>query len=299
MATAPLQGTVVLASEDHTVKQWNLEGGIPTAATVEEEPTYGVPFSDDAGEVVLSLAFSKDGSWLAGADRRGRAQLWQSTDDAPFKTIPVTDLGVTALSISEDKEQLVLAGEKGPNMYVVHTAFAHVEGPFETVLWQGAATEYVPGGEFLVTAGHWYSVPALELRRVAAPLVPVDSWVGDGYTGVLRDLAVTPDRQNLVVAGDNFVAVLKLADLKAGPFAVAVVPGHEAVGVAVTPGGEFFVTAGKEGTLRLWETATAKEVAMTPIPAAVGLGMDEAGARIFTSGPDGLLHAFTCKEGQP
>ena len=61
------------------------------------------------------------------------------------------------------------------------------------------------------------------------------------------------------------------------------------------PGGKLFVTAGKEGTLKVWEVETAKEVGSLAIAAPIGVASDTAGTRVYTSGADGRLHAFGCK----
>jgi hypothetical protein len=55
------------------------------------------------------------------------------------------------------------------------------------------------------------------------------------------------------------------------------------------------VTAGSEGTLRVWNADTAKLVATLPIAAPIGIAADNAGTRLFTSGADGRLHAFGCE----
>jgi hypothetical protein len=67
-----------------------------------------------------------------------------------------------------------------------------------------------------------------------------------------------------------------------------------AAGVALLAGNELFATIGRAGDVQLWRTATAEHVATVSAPAGAGIGADHDGAHLFTSGPDGLLHAFAC-----
>ena len=85
---------------------------------------------------------------------------------------------------------------------------------------------------------------------------------------------------------------LVLPDAIAGEKTLVPAEGHVAVGVALLT--DTVVTAGREGTLRLWSTA-GESIATLTIPEPVGIGRDAAGATLFTSGPDGMLRAFGCK----
>jgi hypothetical protein len=113
-------------------------------------------------------------------------------------------------------------------------------------------------------------------------------------TGNVNAMALDREADLLVAVGDGFVVVLPADDPHAGPIALADRTNHAAVAVALLPGGDLFATVGVDGGLQLWRTSTAARVATIAAPGAVGLGVDRDGKHLFTSGADGLLHAFAC-----
>jgi hypothetical protein len=68
-----------------------------------------------------------------------------------------------------------------------------------------------------------------------------------------------------------------------------------ATGATMLPGGALFATAGSDGSLRIWKSGTAEQVAKLAIPPAIGIARDATGTRLYTSGADGRLHAYGCK----
>jgi hypothetical protein len=133
----------------------------------------------------------------------------------------------------------------------------------------------------------------VERRDAAEPDVVIDSYLQEGRTGQLLSNADDRAGTRLVVGGYNLVAVLDPAALAAGPVAFTPVDLHEPI-ATVLLGRDLFATAGREGTLRVW-SGSAEPMQSLAIPTPVGLGLDGAGATLFTSGPDGLLHAFGCR----
>src|SRR5688572_14687825 len=91
--------TIVLGSADGSVKQWDVDGS---------SPSYGTPFLDDTGVVVDAIAFSSDGQVL-GADREGRLSEWRLSDARAMRTIPIADVPLEVVAVSEHAEQAAVA----------------------------------------------------------------------------------------------------------------------------------------------------------------------------------------------
>lgn len=271
--------TVVLGSLDGSVKQWTTSG---------TSPIYGVPFEDDTGIVVDALAFAQGADHeVAGVDRDGRFTEWRVSDASAMRTLPVvSDGALTAVAISE-RQAVIARGPDSPEVRVIDRATGAISAPLATQLW--GATSMAFAGDALYTAGHWYGVPEIERRSTASPDAVVEEWREQSLTAHVKAIAV--DGAHLAATGDNFIAILDPQAI-AGEKTLVAAEGHDGVGVALLTG--MVVTVGREGTLRTW-SMTGEPLATLTIPEPVGIGRDAEGATLFTSGPDGQLHAFGCK----
>jgi WD40 repeat protein len=273
---------VVLGAADGSVKQWSVDG---------DAPDYGVPFSN-AGAAVGDLAFTPDGHVVA-ADAYGQLTEWRMADAAPMRTIALDGTPLTAVGVRPDGARLVVGNEVG-ELYAIDRGDGGGVRQLTTALWGASSVDFTATGQ-LFTSGHWYGTPMVERRAAADPVLVIDTWNPRGRNASVRAVALDAAATTLIAAGDGFLAVLSPDDLTAEPGVVADVPGHVAVGAVLLPGGALFATAGEEGTLRVWRTATAELVHSLPIAAPAGLAADRDGTRLFTSGPDGRLHAFGCR----
>ncbi len=276
--------TIVLGSADGSVKQWDVEGA---------SPSYGTPFVDDTGIGVDAVAFSSDGQVL-GVDRQGRLSEWRLSDARAMRTIPVADVPLEVVAVSEHAEQAAVArGSAHPEIEIVDRATGAIGAPLQTTLWGVHSIVYGHGGA-LFTAGHWYGVPMIERRAMSAPSDVIEVWADMAMTAHVHAIAVDPYVTRMAAGGDQFVAVLDPKALASDATIVREVEGHRAIDVAVL-GTRVFATVGQEGTLRLWSATTAEPLAMLEIPEPIGLGVDAAGETLFTAGPDGMLRAFGCR----
>ena len=273
--------TVVLGSEDGSVKQWK----------VASSPSYGTSF--DNGEtgrpVSNALAVSADGA-VVGADASGAVSEWRLSDAKPMKTTPVIAAPLVAVAVDGGK----VATGAGTDMRVVDRASGTASEKLETTLWDLHALSFGHGGA-LYTAGHNYGTPQVERRVAASPVAVVDRWSDLTKDGHVRAIAVSADGTRLYAGGDGFVAVLDAQDLAAGPIAFTPAAGHTAVGVVALSGKELFATAGSEGTVQLWNAATGAHVTTVTVAAPIGLGVDAPGEKLYTAGPDGQLRAIVCR----
>jgi WD40 repeat protein len=290
---------IVLSSDDGALKQWTVGTG-ETSGPGELPPvehTYGRPFVDTNDLMVTAIAFAPDGNIAAG-DALGGLREFRVSDSTPTGTD--MDLGeevMTSVAISADGATMVTSDASyAGNVHVIDRASREAVGPLTTHLW--GVMVVALSSESLYTAGDWYGVPEIERRDLSDPDAVVDTYQFDDdiFLGDVRAVAIDEDETVLVVAGDRFVAVFDPADLAAGPLAITEAANHVAVGVVVGSTGAAFATAGSEGTVRLWDTATAEEVGNLVVPTPTGIAGDAAGNRLFTSGPDGRVRAFVCNE---
>ncbi|MEO7095998.1 MAG: WD40 repeat domain-containing protein, partial [Polyangiales bacterium] len=232
--------TVVLGSEDGSVKQW----------AVAAAPSYGTSF--DTGEsgrpVTQALAVASDGTVL-GADASGALGEWRLSDAKPMRTTPITTVPLIALAVDAGANHVAVGG--GTDIRVVDRAAGTTSPKLVTTLWGLDALAF--DATALFTAGHNYSTPQVERRDGASPIEVVDRWNDQTKQGHVRAIAVSRDGAHLFAGGDGFVAVLDAANLAAGPIAFVPAEGHSVIGLVALSGNELFATAGSEGTVQLWK----------------------------------------------
>jgi hypothetical protein len=288
VSLAATDSSIVLDSMDGSVKQWLLADGFA-------DPMYGAPFAE-AGVPLNAIALSSDGD-LVGVDQLGRLDTWSEADPQMLHASPLDDMPLTAIGLSEDAAYAAATSGRGlgltmPSIWLVDRAAGTVSDRLPTVL-QGVSA-FAFSGDAVFTAGFFYGTPVVERRNLAAPATVTSVWESE-MSGNVNAMALDREANSLIAVGDGFVVVLPADDPKAGPTAVANPTNHAAVAVALLPGGDLFATVGVDGGLQLWRTSTAERVATIDAPGAVGIGVDRSGEHLFTSGADGLLHAFACR----
>jgi hypothetical protein len=275
--TAIVAGSlVVLGSEDGSVKQWTVDG---------DEPNYGKPFTT-AGATVAAMAMSSE--HILAVTMQGQVAEWKLADASAARTNTIADIVPSALALTTDAAGALVGTASGETFAVDRATGTTTQ--LQSTLW---GVHAINVAQHVYTSGHNYGTPQIERRAADAPATVIDMWNEQKRTAHVLSVAV--DTKHLVAGGDNFVATFAPDQLAAGPIAITDAAEHEAVGAVLLPGGALFVTAGSEGTLRVWEAQTAKLVAMLPIAAPIGIAADTAGTRLYTSGADGRLHAFGCE----
>ena len=252
----------------------NRQGGVSfspdgTSFAVPGQVT-GVTIRDvDTGAKIITLqghdatirrmAFSPDGTRLAGSDGSGQGNTW-------VKTVPIWDVTTGELVMT-------LRGHAGPVSAVAYSPDGRriATGSWDNTvrLWDASS------GKELRAAEVGSSAYALAFSPDGRWLVSNDDrhsslivWDADtlerrgklrGHTDDIQDVAFGPDGK--VVTG-SWDGTAKIWDLESGR-ELTTLRGHTApvMAVAVSPDGALVATGSQDGTAKLWDLSTGQEIA--------------------------------------
>jgi hypothetical protein len=237
----------------------------------------------------------------------GTARVWDTATGRQLQKLNAHTGGVIAVAVTPDGRRIVTARGNG-NTTVgdgVARIWDAVSGrqlqEFKVpngVFWSVAVT---PDGQRIVTGGEdgtvrlWDALSGRELFKVK------------GYTHRVWSVAVTPDGQRIVTGGWEGTA--KLWDVDSGRQLQEFTepagqvqsgdgddgPGSRRIwSVAMTPDGQRIITVGKDGTARVWDVVSGREllqlkghsgfvwsVAVTPDGQRILTGGDDSTARLW------------------
>jgi WD40 repeat protein len=274
--------SIVLGSADGSVKQW----------TVSSSAIYGQPFTQNAGSVVGALANTRAKDIL-GVDAAGVLHRWTLADAGSEETMTIGANPLVAVGVNGNASRAAVGEADVPNLRVIDLDTGTPSAPLTTTLW-GVTSFAFTDADVLIDAGHNYGTPQVERRSVASPMTVVDQWNDQTLAGSIRAIALDAGGTTLVAVGDGMVMTFDPMNLAGGPRKITMLPEHLAVGVVLLAGRSHFLTVGSEGTLRVWDVATASLVKTLTVPTPIGIGADIDGTQVYTSGPDGFLHSYGC-----
>lgn len=301
VAQTQLGSTILVTSGDGAVKTWDL----PAAGGAPNAPHYGTPFVDE-GVIVPALAAAPPGPVPAfvGLDAAGFAYLW-GVDGSTLHD-PIALVSSMGAFVAVDADLRWIAGgtdEFGGAMGVADLGTGELEGPLATEMWNVTDAEIGHGGK-LVTVGHWYGCPAIELRDASDPTVVTAYWDGcrgDAamLQGWLRAVALDPTATEAIAVGDGLFLRFDLANLAAGPTQVVqndqrydevIWSAADELALTLGPAGE------TESTISVWSTVDHQVTRTTTVPAAIGLTVDADAGVLITARADGMVRGDRCSE---
>jgi WD40 repeat protein/serine/threonine protein kinase len=288
------------ASADHVITIWDAPGakGPPSWKV---SASWEVPHDKNVrpAPVYVPLVFSPDGQRLAEVyppDRRAR--LWEVATGRRLLMAART-VETLALAYSPDGRLLaggcgdgrvqLLAVAPGPQFGVcVHMLRGH-GGPVTAVafspdgrrLASGSADQTIkiwdptPNPKGLVAEG--------EGRWTRTGPDGEELWTLKGHTAGVVGLSYSPDGKRLASA--DLSGKLRVWDADLNPEALAL-KGHERLlAMAFSAGGEQFLTAGSDRTVKVWHAPSGRALRTVPIPEQVdGRGAFSPDGRLFAAG---------------
>jgi WD40 repeat protein/predicted Ser/Thr protein kinase len=210
----------------------------------------------DNGDIVKTLAYSPDGSWLVSA-RQEWLQVWDAATGRRLKEIKAPAPNILAVAFHPDGATLAALDGSGGG-----TIFNATTGVEVARLRLGAshdtrALAYSPDGRWLAgTSTDGKTVCLFDARtyELSAQL--------SGHEGVVCSVAFSADSGRLASCGaDQIVRVWQI-----GSRACQTLIGHtdEVFAVTFHPDGHRLASAGRDGAIWLWDLASGQEVARLP-----------------------------------
>ena len=239
VAVSPTGEWIATASYDGTVRIWNAATGQMTHR-----------LEDHIG-IVNSVAFNADGSRLASAGNDGFVFIWDTATYELIAALAGENNGTVQKAVFHPDGRRLAAVYEDTSIRIWDTVTR------QSILRLFGHTKIVndvafnPEGSRFATAGADGSVIVWN-AETGAPLYSLDIAQTENIVGV-NAVAFHPDGQRIIVAYNDGVS-----RLWQGQTFLQKLPGHTSAVFDVTfsHNGQLFATAGSEGTVRVWDTAT-------------------------------------------
>ena len=277
-----------------------------------------------------SLAISADGATLATGATDGHVQLWDVASGASRSTIKLDLRSVPLLAFAPDGKTLAIGAlggkitlwdlerERGTTLADLTTgpfapcfsqdgrlmAVNAIDGQIAIVnrttgrrqlASRGIGHAFAPDGRSLAMTGAGGALQLID-TNTGAPCWDINLGYGLGTTGV----SFSPDGETLVTSKGG---VLRFFEAESGEERLANVEAHQGgvKVVAYTPDGASLLTAGDDGTVRLWDARNARQLNVFPHGGRVHLlAVSPDGRSLATAAllPDSVVRVWDLETGR-
>ena len=301
---------MVSISRDGTARLWDIEKKTEKAkldrnpqATAEaddpDDPTptrpSTTPPSSDAPEpeAVQSLAYSRDGKWIALAREDGKFSIRNAADGKIARELDAFSDVAACVAFSHDSQRIA-AGSFDKSIKVWNVASGELQADLAGHTNWVFSVAFSPDGQMLASGGYDKSVKLWNIaeKKEIATL--------SGHTAGVRSVVFTLEGQLLISgSADRTAIVWNLADHKP----LSTLKGHAAAirAVAISPDGTTVATASEDSTVKLWKTADWSERASLPGTEGVMfwcVAFSPAGRTLAAGGFDGSVKLYDPSDGK-
>jgi WD40 repeat protein/serine/threonine protein kinase len=286
------------ASADQVIKVWDAPGakGPPSWKV---SASWEVPLlkNEGPGPDPVPLVFSPDGQRLASAHPPdSMVRLWEA---ATGRRLRMTGWGGPTLSLAMSPDGRLLAGG-GADGFVRLCDLAPCLGFGVTIqLLRGrhggpvTAVAFSPDGRRLASGSADQTVKIWDPTPNPKGLVAEgegrwtrtgpdgeELWTLKGHTAGIVGLAYSPDGKRLASADRS--GKVRVWDADLNPEALALKGHEQLLAMAFTAGGEQFLTAGSDQTVKVWHAPSGRALRTVPVPEQVdGFGAFSPDGRLF------------------
>jgi len=239
---------------------------------------------------VYGVAMHPDGKQVASASWDGTVRIWEYSTGRELKVFSHGEgTIVTALAYNPEGRLLVsLCRQKGAHLWDTETGELLHRWEIKPEVWRDPKIAFSPNGELIATATPDRIVRIFNVKTKAEVAAL------SGHSDVVRDLAFTPDGCHLVTSGDCDDPTIRVWDLKTLE-QVRILKGHKdrIHALAFQSDGKILASGSGDGTVRLWDFATGKELAVLKHGTSVyGLAFSPDGTRLGSACADNAIRLW-------
>jgi WD40 repeat protein len=271
--------TLASASDDNTVKLWNVEKHTLQKTLVGHQ------------DGVRSLSFSPDSKILASASNDGTVKLWNFFNGTVLKTIKAHNDVVASVSFSPDGKILASASKDGTvKLWDVNraTELKTLRGYRDWVL----SVTFSPDGKTLAFSSGDRTVKLWNVEdNTVRTLKAHRHWV--------RNVRFSPDGK--VLASSSEDGTVKLWNVKDGKLQKTL-EGHNArvSGLSFSPDGKTLASSGEDNTIKLWHVENLEGVLLEtlrgPSARVAEVSFSPDGKTLASAGSDNTVRLWNLED---
>jgi len=277
VAFSPDSKTLASVSYIGTVRLWDVATGHPIGKALH------------AGAVDLA-AFSPDGKTLASVSLKGRIRLWDMATGRKIGDLLTGHTGpIDSVAFSADGKTLAAGGQNG----TVRLWDVANQEPITTLTGHTApvySVAFSPGGKTLASGGDDGTIRLWNVTN-QEPITTLT-----GHTRPADSVAFSPGGKTLASGSDTGILLWDVASDRqiSRPVTGHTGPLHSVNSVAFRPDGKTLASGGFDGTVRLWDVATGRQVghSFTVRSSVVSLAFSLDGKTLAGGSADGPIRLW-------